>query len=105
MPHRNFWCFFSGYLASEIGNRIFYLSVFWWVEHQTQNPQLVAWLGLAITVPQLFSFITGAVSDVYNRKHVMMTTDFLSMLIVLIMTLYFKTFVFPISLYSFSFSF
>lgn len=95
LKNRSFLLFFSGFVISDIGNALFYLSAFWFVQLKTGDARYVAWLGLMITIPQLLLFLTGIIADRFPRARVMMVTDILSMLIVLVLAIY--------SMFSFSF--
>ncbi|WP_033829696.1 MFS transporter [Bacillus andreraoultii] len=88
LTYKAFMRFYSGFIISEIGTKMFYLSIFWFVQEKTQESSYTAWLGLAITIPQLFMFIFGVFADRYNRRKVMIITDICSVLILLIITTY-----------------
>ncbi|WP_404996629.1 MFS transporter [Caldifermentibacillus hisashii] len=88
LANKAFMRFYTGFIISEIGTKMFYLSIFWFVQEKTQEPSYTAWLGLAITIPQLFMFIFGVFADRYNRRKIMIITDICSALILLMITTY-----------------
>lgn len=88
LANKAFMRFYTGFIISEIGTKMFYLSIFWFVQEKTQEPSYTAWLGLAITIPQLFMFIFGVFADRYNRRKIMIITDICSALILLTITTY-----------------
>ncbi|MEI5906659.1 MFS transporter [Bacillus spongiae] len=86
--HKAFSLFFVGYFISTIGNALFYLSVLWYVQLMTGEGKYVALLGLMITIPQLFMFVSGVVADRFSRRKVMLFTDVFSFIIVLFLSIY-----------------
>lgn len=98
VKHRLFMRFYLGFVISEIGTQLFDLSIFWYVQEKTHNPSNTAWLGLAVTLPQLFMFFFGVLADRYNRRHVMIITDILSAIIVTALTIFTSIFHFSIPL-------
>ncbi len=80
--HRNFRLLLSGQLVSNLGSSLFVLALFWQVQASTKNPQYVAWLGLAMTLPSVTGFLTGAIVDRVNRQQLLWATDLVRFLLV-----------------------
>ncbi len=82
LQHRNFRLLLSGQLVSNLGSSLFVLALFWQVQASTKNPQNVAWLGLAMTLPSVTGFLTGAIVDRVNRQQLLWATDVVRFLLV-----------------------
>jgi len=87
LKHRNFRWLFGGQLTSNIGNSLFVLALFWYVQSATHSPAKVAWLGFAMTIPSLGGFLTGAIVDVVDRRRLLWLTDAIRFVLVAGVTL------------------
>jgi len=87
LKHRNFRWLFGGQLTSNIGNSLFVLALFWYVQSSTHSPAKVAWLGFAMTIPSLAGFLTGAIVDIVDRRRLLWLTDSIRFLLVVGVTL------------------
>ncbi|RBP02131.1 MFS transporter [Rossellomorea aquimaris] len=87
LKNKNFKYLFIGLLTSHIGNSLFILSLFWYVQSKTGEPKYLVWLGLMTTIPIVFGFFGGVLSDKYDRRNIMMFADGFRLVLVIILTL------------------
>jgi len=86
LRHRNFQLFFSGQLISLIGTWMQTVAQSWLVYRMTGSGLLLGSVGFASQIPVfLFAPLGGIVADRTNRKHVVIATQTLSMILAFIL--------------------
>jgi MFS family permease len=92
LKYRNFRLFFGGQSISLIGTWIQQIATPWLVYHLTGSVFLLGVVGFAGQVPTfLISPFAGVMTDRWNRYHILITTQILSMIQALLMALLFFT--------------
>ncbi|MEW6514453.1 MAG: MFS transporter [Pseudomonadota bacterium] len=78
---RNFRLFFAGQLISLIGTWMQHIAMTWLAYHLTDSTAMLGLVGFASQIPiLLFSIPAGVWNDRLDRRRLLMTTQFLSML-------------------------
>ena len=86
LRHRNFQLFFSGQLISLIGTWMQTVAQSWLVYRMTGSGLLLGSVGFASQIPVfLFAPLGGIVADRTNRKHVVIATQTVSMILAFIL--------------------
>lgn len=83
LKNHPFRLLFVGQLTSSLGDVMFKLALFWYVQDTMGNPIYLVWLGLAITLPQFLAFMTGTLADQFERTKVMIVSDLIRCMLVL----------------------
>jgi MFS family permease len=92
LQYRNFRLFFGGQSISLIGTWIQQIATPWLVYHLTGSVFLLGVVGFAGQIPTfLISPFAGVMTDRWNRYHILITTQILSMIQALLMALLFFT--------------
>jgi MFS family permease len=92
LQYRNFRLFFGGQSISLIGTWIQQIATPWLVYHFTGSVFLLGVVGFAGQIPTfLISPFAGVMTDRWNRYHILITTQILSMIQALLMALLFFT--------------
>jgi MFS family permease len=92
LKYRNFRLFFGGQSISLIGTWIQQIATPWLVYHLTGSVFLLGVVGFAGQIPTfLISPFAGVMTDRWNRYHILITTQILSMIQALLMALLFFT--------------
>ena len=92
LQYRNFRLFFGGQSISLIGTWIQQIATPWLVYHITGSVFLLGVVGFAGQIPTfLISPFAGVMTDRWNRYHILITTQILSMIQALLMALLFFT--------------
>ena len=92
LKYRNYRLFFSGQSLSLIGTWIQRLAMPWLVYRLTDSAFLLGLVGFAAQIPTfVLSPFTGVLSDRWNRYHILIATQVLSMLQAFILTALFFT--------------
>ncbi len=86
LRHRNFRWLFGGQFMSNVGNSLFILALFWYVQASTHSASDVAWVGFAMTIPSLGGFLTGFLADLVDRRRLLWITDGIRFVLVAIIT-------------------
>lgn len=90
LKYRNFRLFFMGQSISLIGTWIQRIALPWLVYHMTNSVVLLGVVGFASQIPAfLLASFAGVMSDRWNRYRIMITTQSLSMLQAMILTILF----------------
>lgn len=77
--NKNIALFVCGNFVSRIGNVIFDIVMTWWLISETSSARYVGFvLGASTFAVALISPLSGALSDRYNKKYIMIITDFIS---------------------------
>ncbi|KAA6459464.1 MFS transporter [Bacillus cereus] len=98
LRNKNFCLLFLGLLTSHIGNSIFILALFWYIQLKTDDARYLIILGFLTTIPTILGFLGGVLADKYDRKVIMMLSDFIRFISVILM-------VFLLTFYSFNFTY
>ncbi len=74
--NRAFWWLWSGQAASQLGDRIHQVAVLWWAVRLHGRASDASWVMIATTLPLvLFSPLTGALADRFERRRLMLACD------------------------------
>jgi MFS family permease len=74
--NRDFTLYWLGSTVSLIGDGVYFVSIAWQVYSLSNRPSALAYIGAAWTLPQLASLLfTGAISDRFDRRRVMMIAN------------------------------
>jgi MFS family permease len=77
--HRDFALYWIALLVSLVGDGIYSVAIAWQVLHLSNRPSALAYVGAAWTLPQLASLLfTGAISDRFDRRRVLIVANALS---------------------------
>src|SRR5258708_1059124 len=88
LKHRRFLCLWLGQLMSVAGTQMQIWAIFWHIRTLTNQPIAVSGVGLARILPViLFSLLSGAVADSYNRRIIIFITQSTAGLLALILGL------------------
>lgn len=76
MINRNFKLVWTGKLISQFGDELYAIALAWWVLQKTGSTVSMGLFMFASAVPGIImGLFTGAVSDRWNRKHIMVLSD------------------------------
>ncbi|MBT3225553.1 MAG: MFS transporter [Deltaproteobacteria bacterium] len=88
--NKNLTILLSGQLVSQIGDKFYLLALSYWVLESTKSAALMGVVLFFTLLPEtVLGLAAGAVVDKYNRKWIIVITDFLRGLIVLFLALLF----------------
>jgi len=79
LKHRRFFYLWLGQLISIAGTQMQIWAIFWHIRTLTDQPIAIGGVGLARILPViLFSLVSGAVADSYNRRNIIFVTQSLA---------------------------
>lgn len=82
LKHRRYFYLWLGQLISIAGTQMQIWAIFWHIRTLTDQPIALGGVGLARILPVIvFSLISGAVADSYNRRTIIFITQFLAALL------------------------
>ncbi len=88
LKHRRFFYLWLGQLISIAGTQMQIWAIFWHIRTLTDQPIAIGGVGLARILPVvLFSLVSGAVADSYNRRNIIFITQSLAGLLALVLGL------------------
>jgi MFS family permease len=74
--NRDFTLYWLGSTVSLLGDGVYFVAIAWQVYAVSNRPSALAYIGAAWTLPQLASLLfTGAISDRFDRRRVMMIAN------------------------------
>jgi DHA3 family tetracycline resistance protein-like MFS transporter len=77
--NRDFALYWLGSTVSLLGDGVYFVAIAWKVYQLSNTPSALAYIGVAWTLPQLASLLfTGAISDRFDRRRLMMIANALS---------------------------
>jgi MFS family permease len=88
LKHRRFFYLWLGQLISVAGTQMQIWAIFWHIRTLTDQPIAIGGVGLARILPVIvFSLVSGAVADSYNRRTIIFSTQSCAALLALILGL------------------
>lgn len=88
MINRNFMLVWTGKLISQFGDELYAIALAWWVLQKTDSTVFMGLFMFASAVPGvIMGLFTGAVSDRWNRKHIMLLSDAVRGILVFIISI------------------
>src|ERR1700690_2429610 len=88
LKHRRFFYLWLGQLISVAGTQMQIWAIFWHIRTLTDQPIAISGVGLARILPVIiFSLISGAVADSYNRRTIIFITQSCAAILALILGL------------------
>jgi len=88
LKHRRFFYLWLGQLISVAGTQMQIWAIFWHIRTLTDQPIAIGGVGLARILPVIvFSLVSGAVADSYNRRTIIFITQSCAALLALILGL------------------
>jgi len=88
LKHRRFFYLWLGQLISVAGTQMQIWAIFWHIRTLTDQPIAISGVGLARILPVIiFSLISGAVADSYNRRTIIFITQSCAAVLALILGL------------------
>lgn len=88
LKHRRFFYLWLGQLISIAGTQMQIWAIFWHIRTLTDQPIAIGGVGLARILPViLFSLLSGAVADSYNRRHIIFLTQSMAGILALVLAL------------------
>jgi MFS family permease len=88
LKHRRFFYLWLGQLISVAGTQMQIWAIFWHIRTLTDQPIAISGVGLVRIVPViLFSLVSGAVADSYNRRKIIFITQSAAAVLALILGL------------------
>ncbi|MGA7194197.1 MAG: MFS transporter [Anaerolineales bacterium] len=88
LKHRRFFYLWLGQLISVAGSQMQIWAIFWHIRTLTDQPIAISGVGLARILPVIiFSLVSGAVADAYNRRTIIFITQSSAMILALILAL------------------
>src|SRR5258708_3767488 len=88
LKHRRFFYVWLGQLISVSGTQMQIWAIFWHIRTLTNQPIAISGVGLVRIVPVIvFSLVSGAVADSYNRRSIIFITQSMAGLLALALAL------------------
>jgi MFS family permease len=88
LKHRRFFYLWLGQLISVAGTQMQIWAIFWHIRTLTDQPIAIGGVGLARILPVIvFSLVSGAVADSYNRRTIIFITQSCAALLALVLGL------------------
>jgi len=84
---RNFLLLWLGKMISQLGDKFYAIALAWWILQKTGSPSVMGLFLLTSTLPGiLLGFFTGALTDRWSRKTILVVTDIIRGSLVLILS-------------------
>ncbi len=88
MINRNFKLVWIGKLISQLGDKFYWIALAWWILQETGSTVSMGLFMFVSAVPGvIMGLFTGAVSDRWNRKHIMVFSDAVRGILVLLISI------------------
>ena len=76
MINKNFAFLWLGKIVSQLGDKFYAIALAWWILQKTNSPSIMGFFLLISVLPGiLLGFLTGALTDRWQRKTMLVVTD------------------------------
>ncbi len=88
MINNNFKLVWIGKLISQLGDKFYWIALAWWILQETGSTVSMGLFMFASAIPGIIlGLFTGAISDRWNRKNIMVVTDAVRGILVIIISI------------------
>lgn len=82
--NKNFGLLWFGQLVSQLGDKAYNIVLMWWLFEKTKSPLLISFFLVASMLPELLiGPVAGVYIDYWNKKKILIITDFIRGLVIL----------------------
>ncbi|MCC5468154.1 MFS transporter [Pelosinus baikalensis] len=90
--NRNFCLLLFGQIVSQLGDKAYNIALMWWLLEKTKSPFLVSSFLVIAMLPELiFGPVAGVYIDRWNKKKILVVSDFVRGIIVLTLAILFQS--------------